>query len=110
MTEMHGSQCGFCTPGIVMAIYTQLRTTPNLSSAKLQEHLDGNLCRCTGYRPILDAAKTLCCDVEACNEGCGEGGGGCCGGEGGGGCAGGGGAGGGGARGGVWGGVSSVAA
>lgn len=94
MTQMHGSQCGFCTPGIVMAIYTQLRSKPNLGSEQLQEHLDGNLCRCTGYRPILDAAKTLCCDVEACDVSCGDSGG-CCGGGGGGGGCGGGGCGGG---------------
>ena len=56
MTEMHGSQCGFCTPGIVMAMYALFRTTPDLGVATLEEHMDGNLCRCTGYRPILDAA------------------------------------------------------
>ena len=54
MTEMHGSQCGFCTPGIVMAMYALFRTTPDLGVATLEEHMDGNLCRCTGYRPILD--------------------------------------------------------
>ena len=50
MTEMHGSQCGFCTPGIVMAMYALFRTTPDLGVATLEEHMDGNLCRCTGYR------------------------------------------------------------
>ena len=59
IATMHGSQCGFCTPGIVMAIYTQLRSFPNSNTHDIEECLDGNLCRCTGYRPILDAAKSL---------------------------------------------------
>ena len=49
MTEMHGSQCGFCTPGIVMAMYSLLRATPDATVAHVEEHLDGNLCRCTKY-------------------------------------------------------------
>ena len=57
MTQMHGSQCGFCTPGIVMALYTQFRTSADVGTEELLEHLDGNLCRCTGYRPILQAFK-----------------------------------------------------
>ena len=65
MIDMHGSQCGFCTPGIIMALYGLL-TTDNEEEgpkvAKLEEHLDGNLCRCTGYRPIWDAARSLCVD------------------------------------------------
>jgi xanthine dehydrogenase/oxidase len=59
VATMHGSQCGFCTPGIVMAIYTKLRCHPNASPHEIEESLDGNLCRCTGYRPILDAARSL---------------------------------------------------
>ena len=91
LTKMHGSQCGFCTPGIVMALYSLFRTDPSLSAEHMQEHMDGNLCRCTGYRPILDAARSLC--VDSCGEGGGCGGGGCGGcGEAGGCCGGGGGA------------------
>lgn len=56
---MHGSQCGFCTPGIVMAIYAKLRSDPCASPHDLESCLDGNLCRCTGYRPIIDAARSL---------------------------------------------------
>ena len=56
-----------------MSRYTLLRNHPDASPEFIQEHMDGNLCRCTGYRPILDAAKSLCC-------GGGGGGGGCCGG------------------------------
>ena len=79
MTEMHGSQCGFCTPGIVMAMYALFRTTPDLGVATLEEHMDGNLCRCTGYRPILDAGRSLCSDADRtpCGGGGGCGGGGC---------------------------------
>ncbi|KAJ1663896.1 hypothetical protein IW140_004251 [Coemansia sp. RSA 1813] len=56
---LHGSQCGFCTPGFVMSLYTLLRNKPNPTEREIEECFDGNLCRCTGYRPILDAAKTF---------------------------------------------------
>jgi len=79
ISSMHGSQCGFCTPGIVMALYAFLRAEPNATPAQIEDAMDGNLCRCTGYRPIIDAAKSLSNNKPA--------GGGCCGGGGGkGGC------------------------
>ncbi|CAG8500087.1 2263_t:CDS:10 [Ambispora leptoticha] len=56
---LHGSQCGFCTPGIAMSLYALLRNNPEPSEKEIEECFDGNLCRCTGYRPILDAAKTF---------------------------------------------------
>ncbi|RIB14474.1 xanthine dehydrogenase [Gigaspora rosea] len=56
---LHGSQCGFCTPGVVMSLYSLLRNNPNPSEEEAEECFDGNLCRCTGYRPILDTAKTF---------------------------------------------------
>ena len=59
LAENHGSQCGFCTPGIIMSMHTQLKCNPNSSTHDMEDCLDGNLCRCTGYRPILDAAKSL---------------------------------------------------
>ncbi|OZJ05979.1 hypothetical protein BZG36_01218 [Bifiguratus adelaidae] len=59
----HGSQCGFCTPGIVMALYALLRNHPRPTVKEIEEGFDGNLCRCTGYRPILDAARTFAVDV-----------------------------------------------
>jgi xanthine dehydrogenase/oxidase len=59
MSEFHGSQCGFCTPGIVMSMYALLRNNPLPSESEIEENFDGNLCRCTGYRPILDAFKTF---------------------------------------------------
>jgi xanthine dehydrogenase/oxidase len=67
MVDMHGSQCGFCTPGIIVSLYTLLSNNPTVSH--LEEHLDGNLCRCTGYRPIWDAARALCTDAETAVQG-----------------------------------------
>ncbi|GES98695.1 xanthine dehydrogenase [Rhizophagus clarus] len=63
---LHGSQCGFCTPGIAMSLYALLRNNPNPSEQEIEECFDGNLCRCTGYRPILDAAKTFARPTNNC--------------------------------------------
>ncbi|KOC64646.1 Xanthine dehydrogenase [Habropoda laboriosa] len=59
IAKAHGSQCGFCTPGIVMSMYALLRTTPKPSMKDLEIAFQGNLCRCTGYRPIIEAYKTF---------------------------------------------------
>ena len=59
ISSCHGSQCGYCTPGIVMALYSKLQSNPTPTVDDIEETFDGNLCRCTGYRPILDAAKTF---------------------------------------------------
>ncbi len=48
-------QCGFCTPGMVMAAYALLQENPSPSEADVRRALEGNLCRCTGYRKIIDA-------------------------------------------------------
>ena len=64
MAELYASQCGFCTPGMVMAIYGTLNNAENSTMSDIEDSLDGNLCRCTGYRPILDAAKTFACDKK----------------------------------------------
>jgi aerobic carbon-monoxide dehydrogenase small subunit len=50
-------QCGFCTPGLVMAAEDLLRRTPSPGDAEIREALAGNLCRCTGYEKILDAVR-----------------------------------------------------
>ncbi|CAG8954053.1 hypothetical protein HYFRA_00009153 [Hymenoscyphus fraxineus] len=73
----NGSQCGFCTPGIVMSLYALLRNDSNPSEYDVEEAFDGNLCRCTGYRPILDAAQTFGVD-KSCGKAKANGGGGCC--------------------------------
>lgn len=64
IARLYGSQCGFCTPGIVMALYSFLREHPKATAKEIEESLDGNLCRCTGYRPLLDAAKTFASDSK----------------------------------------------
>eukprot|EP01117_Protostelium_nocturnum_P009312 TRINITY_DN3335_c0_g1_i3.p1 TRINITY_DN3335_c0_g1~~TRINITY_DN3335_c0_g1_i3.p1 ORF type:complete len:1378 (-),score=549.37 TRINITY_DN3335_c0_g1_i3:123-4256(-) len=63
IADFNGSQCGHCTPGWVMNMYDLLENNPNPTPKNVEDHFDGNLCRCTGYRPILDAfqsfAKTI---------------------------------------------------
>eukprot|EP01088_Endostelium_zonatum_P016468 TRINITY_DN4462_c0_g1_i2.p1 TRINITY_DN4462_c0_g1~~TRINITY_DN4462_c0_g1_i2.p1 ORF type:complete len:1424 (+),score=366.72 TRINITY_DN4462_c0_g1_i2:55-4326(+) len=59
LSNCFGSQCGFCTPGFVMAINSTLQSNPNVELEDLEKCIDGNLCRCTGYRPIADAMKQL---------------------------------------------------
>ena len=56
MVEHHASQCGFCTPGIVMALYALWMENSTPGEAEVEEALQGNLCRCTGYEPIVRAA------------------------------------------------------
>ncbi len=56
MVDLHGSQCGFCTPGIVMSMFALTHNSPHPSPEQAKVALAGNLCRCTGYRPIIDAA------------------------------------------------------
>lgn len=53
-TEAHSSQCGFCTPGMVMASVNLLKENPNPSEEEIREGLSGNICRCTGYDMIVD--------------------------------------------------------
>ncbi|MFV2052373.1 xanthine dehydrogenase small subunit [Aliiroseovarius sp. YM-037] len=57
MVEHHGSQCGFCTPGFVMSLYALWMQNPDPSETDIETALQGNLCRCTGYEPIIRAAK-----------------------------------------------------
>jgi carbon-monoxide dehydrogenase small subunit len=56
----HGAiQCGFCTPGMIMATHALLEDNPSPSEAEIKRALEGNLCRCTGYRKIIDAVLSL---------------------------------------------------
>jgi xanthine dehydrogenase small subunit len=57
MVDEHGSQCGFCTPGIVMSLYGLWLQSPDPSTSEIEKALQGNLCRCTGYESIIRAAK-----------------------------------------------------
>ncbi|WP_412066765.1 xanthine dehydrogenase small subunit [Rhizobium sp. SYY.PMSO] len=59
MVDFHGSQCGFCTPGFVMSLYGLWMQTPNPTDQQIETALQGNLCRCTGYEPILRAARSI---------------------------------------------------
>ncbi|MGG5217491.1 MULTISPECIES: xanthine dehydrogenase small subunit [Rahnella] len=60
MVDNHASQCGFCTPGFVMSLFALEKQQQTFSVPQTQHALSGNLCRCTGYRPIMDAAKAIC--------------------------------------------------
>ncbi len=60
MVDKHGSQCGFCTPGFVMALFALYHRTTAANRADVVEAISGNLCRCTGYRPIVDAGLAAC--------------------------------------------------
>ncbi|XP_042522937.1 aldehyde oxidase 2 [Dipodomys spectabilis] len=75
IAKSHGTQCGFCTPGMVMSMYALLRNHPQPSEEQLMEALGGNLCRCTGYRPILQSGRTFCKEADGCQQ---QGTGQCC--------------------------------
>ncbi|MBW8882848.1 MAG: FAD binding domain-containing protein, partial [Asticcacaulis sp.] len=63
MVELHGSQCGFCTPGFVMSLYGRSIGADGTCGVAVRDVLAGNLCRCTGYGPIIEAANR--CGAEA---------------------------------------------
>jgi xanthine dehydrogenase small subunit len=60
MVTCFGSQCGFCTPGIVMSLAGLVQTNPTPNRTDINDALSGNLCRCTGYKPIIDATLQAC--------------------------------------------------
>ena len=60
MISCHASQCGFCTPGFVMALWALRQESVTPDDDAIHEALAGNLCRCTGYRPIVEAARQAC--------------------------------------------------
>ncbi|KJV47594.1 FAD-binding molybdopterin dehydrogenase [Pantoea sp. BL1] len=60
MVDCHGSQCGYCTPGFVMSLFTLQKNTQGWNQPQAEQALAGNLCRCTGYRPIMAAAQQAC--------------------------------------------------
>jgi carbon-monoxide dehydrogenase small subunit len=55
--EAHGLQCGYCTPGMLIASQALLEQTPDPSEAQIRDAIGGNICRCTGYKQIVDAVK-----------------------------------------------------
>jgi xanthine dehydrogenase small subunit len=66
MVDTYGSQCGFCTPGIVMSLFALYQNHASPVESEVRRALAGNLCRCTGYKPIVEAA------VKACGSGTGR--------------------------------------
>ncbi|RJP71413.1 MAG: (2Fe-2S)-binding protein [Ignavibacteriales bacterium] len=58
--EKGAVQCGFCTPGMIMSTYALLLENPNPTEEEIKEAIEGNLCRCTGYKQIIDAVKSSC--------------------------------------------------
>jgi len=74
LADMNGTQCGFCSPGFVMEMYSLTQETKSPTAQQIEDRFDGNLCRCTGYRPILAAMKTFangnnasCCSGNGCD-------------------------------------------
>jgi len=59
MVDTDGSQCGYCTPGFIMSLFALYKNSNEIDEAQIDDYLTGNLCRCTGYRPIVDAAKII---------------------------------------------------
>jgi len=59
MVQNHGSQCGFCTPGFVMSLFALYKNCEQPARVEIDDALAGNLCRCTGYRPIIAAARSM---------------------------------------------------
>ena len=59
MVNFHGSQCGFCTPGFVMSLFSMFKNFSSFDKKIIKNSIAGNLCRCTGYQPIINAAKSL---------------------------------------------------
>jgi xanthine dehydrogenase small subunit len=80
LVECHASQCGFCTPGFAMSLFGLYKSAAAPSRVDIDDALSGNLCRCTGYRPIIDAAQRMytlpspdgwraCCATSAGDDG-----------------------------------------
>jgi len=59
MVNYHGSQCGFCTPGFIMSLFSMYKKNSKFKDEEIKDSIAGNLCRCTGYQPIIKAAKSL---------------------------------------------------
>ena len=66
--DHHAVQCGFCTPGMVLAAVDLLARDPSPSAATVREDLSGNLCRCTGYRAIVDAVLAAAARMRGCDR------------------------------------------
>jgi len=68
IVEHHGTQCGYCTPGFVMNGYGMLLENPNPKAHEIDENFDGNLCRCTGYRGIIESLREFSTDKKPADQ------------------------------------------
>jgi carbon-monoxide dehydrogenase small subunit len=66
--ENHGLQCGFCTPGMIMASVDLLNENPDPSDQEVREGIEGNLCRCTGYQNIVKAVRAAAADMRGVQQ------------------------------------------
>src|SRR5712691_1245913 len=64
IAAFNGSQCGYCTPGFVMNMFTFLRTHPEPTQQEIEDLFDGHICRCTGFRPILEGMRSFAVDFK----------------------------------------------
>jgi carbon-monoxide dehydrogenase small subunit len=62
--EQHGLQCGYCTPGMILASVDLLKDNPDPSESEVREGIEGNLCRCTGYQNIVKAVRAAAADMR----------------------------------------------
>jgi len=67
--EKHALQCGFCTPGFLMTAYAFLKETPIPTEAQVREAISGNICRCTGYLPIIQAILEAAPIIRSASQG-----------------------------------------
>ncbi|CAL8082189.1 unnamed protein product [Orchesella dallaii] len=64
LVKFSGTQCGFCTSGMIMNMHSLCQSKPGYKAQDVEDTFDGNICRCTGYRPILDAFKSMAMDAS----------------------------------------------
>jgi carbon-monoxide dehydrogenase small subunit len=69
LRDLHGTQCGFCTPGMIMSLLDLLRRNPTPNEPEIRTWLTGNLCRCTGYHSVVRAVQRVAHEAASAKEG-----------------------------------------